>query len=384
MLKAIEIQNYKSIRKLKINLGRVNLLIGENGCGKSNIIESVCIAAAAEADKLDNNFLTSRGIRVTSPILMRSNFNESDSCEPVVIELTNFEDERVSYRLQNLNEFYSQWTCDNKFFPDVQSFAGIEEELLALKKPNSNNVSISEVEELLKRAVTMRKSLDFESDRVNDFVIYSPENSALRNFYQEGQLEPLGINGAGLLKLLKVINETDSEGLSDIKNALELFDWYEDIKIPSDIDELNDKVEIKDRYIKSVIDQRSANEGFLFVLFYFALIVSKDTPKIFAIDNVDTSLNPKMCTKMMRLITKLAEKYGKQIFLTTHNPAVLNGINIRDENQKLFVISRNNSGETIAKNISSKKEFKSADGGSIKFSEAFLRGYLGGLPKGFN
>mgnify|MGYP000503452180 FL=1 len=50
----------------------------------------------------------------------------------------------------------------------------------------------------------------------------------------------------------------------------------------------------------------------------------------------------------------------------------------------LFVVSRNNKGQTLVKNIPSKKAFKSLDGGDVKFSEAFLRGYLGGLPKGFN
>ena len=219
--------------------------------------------------------------------------------------------------------------------------------------------------------------------KIKSFVIYSPENTALRNFYEEGQLEPLGINGAGLLKLLKVINKTDKEALKDIKDALNLFSWYGGISIPSVLDKSNDKVEIKDRYIDSIIDQRSANEGFLFVLFYIALIVSKDTPEIFAIDNIETSLNPKLCTKLMKLIADLSEKYNKQVFLTTHNPAILDGLNIKDTKQKLFVVSRNNKGHTTIKNIPDKKEFKSIDGNAIKLSEAFLRGYLGGLPKGF-
>lgn len=381
MLNAVEVKNYKSIQKLNLELGRVNLFIGENGCGKSNVIEALCLASAAEADKLDNNFLSSRGIRVTNSKLMRSNFDTSNCNRPIDITIKAEDNtETCRYSLENDNEPYSKWTY-NKGFPFSRYIVKEIFEDLHSRNPSKDVDSLLEIltERLSKREIKT-SSLEWFSN----FVIYSPENSALRNFYEEGQLEPLGVNGAGLLKLLKVINENDEEALLDIKKALNLFGWYKDIKIPSNFNKSNDKIEISDRYISSIIDQRSANEGFLFVLFYVSLIVSKDTPKVFAIDNVDASLNPKLCTKLMRVLVDLSEKYHKQIFLTTHNPAILDGLNIRKEDQKLFVVSRNNKGHTLVKNIPSKKEFKSLDGDDIKFSEAFLRGYLGGLPKGFN
>ncbi|MDM8528522.1 AAA family ATPase [Anaerolineales bacterium HSG24] len=37
MIKQIRIENYKSIQKLKLELGRITVLIGENGSGKTNI-----------------------------------------------------------------------------------------------------------------------------------------------------------------------------------------------------------------------------------------------------------------------------------------------------------------------------------------------------------
>lgn len=37
----IEIENYKSIKKCKLNLKQLNALIGENGCGKTNIISAI-------------------------------------------------------------------------------------------------------------------------------------------------------------------------------------------------------------------------------------------------------------------------------------------------------------------------------------------------------
>jgi AAA15 family ATPase/GTPase len=66
MIRQLHINNYKSLFDLTLEVGRFNVLIGENGCGKSNILEAITFAGAAAADKLDNEFLVSRGIRVTA------------------------------------------------------------------------------------------------------------------------------------------------------------------------------------------------------------------------------------------------------------------------------------------------------------------------------
>ena len=69
MIRKVRVTNYKSIPDLTVDLGRVTVLIGANGSGKSNILEAIALASAASQNKLDNEFLTSRGIRVTETAL---------------------------------------------------------------------------------------------------------------------------------------------------------------------------------------------------------------------------------------------------------------------------------------------------------------------------
>jgi hypothetical protein len=67
--------------------------------------------------------------------------------------------------------------------------------------------------------------------------------------------------------------------------------------------------------------------------------------------------------------------------VTTHNPAVLDGLDLHDDEQRLFVIDRNQDGFTKARRVHPPKP---VDGEPpMKLSEAFLRGYIGGLPKNF-
>ena len=89
---------------------------------------------------------------------------------------------------------------------------------------------------------------------------YSPENTALRNFYKEGQIEPLGINGEGLLKLLKVIQSKSDEQRQEIHACLQLFDWYDELEIPKDLSTSEDKVTITDRYLTQVFDPRRQDD----------------------------------------------------------------------------------------------------------------------------
>ncbi len=393
MITKLEIHNYKSLNDLTLEVGRFNVLIGENGCGKSNLLEAIAFVAAAALWELDNEFLVSRGIRVTEPELMRSAFDSENLSAPIKIKLS-FNNIFIpqEYEFIHDNQPYSKWTRKgvqlSEFAPAWQILSKnsktLSEEKTRIKDELLDVAAkfFFDGDETKAKNYLMCSENFVDNDNLKNFLIYSPENTALRNFSKEGQIEPLGINGEGLLKLLKVTKNNSPEQWEEIQDSLELFDWFGEIELP-DISSNDDQVSITDRYLTRVIDQRSANEGFLFVLFYIALMVSEYTPKIFAIDNIDTSLNPKLCTKLIKVLINLAKKYDKQVFVTTHNPAILDGINLGDDEQRLLVVSRNKLGHTNFKRIELADKPRSSNNEDLKLSEAFLRGYLGGLPKGF-
>jgi len=387
MIEKIHIQNFKSIYDLELEVGRVNLFIGENGSGKSNLLEALVFVSASESNMLANEFLVSRGLRVPEPELMRSAFAEEDKEFSIDIDISFSNKSIRNYVLNHSNSNYGEWEdarlntryqleSELRLNIDLQKNETLASKLSLTKKEIDKKV------DKLKSDLEKEKTIDFY---IKNFIIFSPEYEILRNFYNEGQIQPLGVKGEGLFKLLKVVNNyEDKNYINTIIESLQLFDWFDNIIIPDELAFGEKKLIIEDKYLYKEIDQRSTNEGFLFILFYVTLIVAKETPKAFAIDNIDSFLNPKLCTELMRLVVKLAKKYDKQIFLTTHNPAILDGINLNDEEQKLFVVSRKKlTGYTRTREITVENKPKSATNQPLKLSEAFLRGYLGGLPKGF-
>jgi len=388
MIGEVRIQNYKSIQKLKLELGRVTVLIGENGCGKSNILEAIALASAAANDKLDNEFLAARGIRVTEPRFMRSAFDKENLAKDISIELIQNDQEQFSCILQNDNSPYSQWV--SKIFC-VNSETSLKDAInLLIQKHGGRQKlkSLLEEETELSEQVFSNFIKDAESFipilHLNEFIIYSPENPALRTFEKEGQIQPLGINGEGLFKLINFLSADNPDKLNQIKENLRLIDWFKDFEVPQNLAAMQTSIQITDRYLDtdlSYFDQRSSNEGFLFLLFYFTLFISDITPKFFAIDNIDASLNPRLCRRLIQELVELAKKHDKQVILTTHNPAVLDGLDLDDDEQRLFVISRNQLGYTKATRILKPQPLEGQE--LVKLSEAFLRGYIGGLPKNF-
>lgn len=401
MIRTVEVFNYKSIPKLTLELGRVSVLVGANGSGKSNILEAITLASAAADDKLDNEFLISRGIRVTETQFMRSAFRKlppppevfqisipEDEAPTVVTVPASRESIRVSVRGDSDIKFncelvvdedasYPKWT---QHLPKkVSKFVeGLSDPGLTEKQ----RVTMEFLKPLLEQLVANERTRN--AGTLAGFLMYAPENSSLRTFQSEGQILPLGIRGEGLFAHLKALNtEKNRSRLVKLKDKLRLIEWYETFEIPDDIKHGDRSIRIRDRFLKakSLFDQRSANEGFLFLLFYLVLFISPDTPAFFSIDNVESSLNPKLCVALIQQIVSLAKEYDKQVVLTTHNPAILDGLDLHDDEQRLLIVERNKEGHTNVRRVQAPRLEKDQD--SVNLSEAFIRGYIGGLPKNF-
>ena len=392
MISQLLVKNFKSIQELEMDLGRVTVLIGANGCGKSNILEAIALCSAAAADKLDHEFLASRGIRVPDdPHFMRSAFEAKHTEEDITISVAERRNEKLdtddtakgatSFRciLQNENNSsYSAWRdVDPKFIGSVGKILRYLEQQKVQNTTGETEITKDMLRPLFEEQI--------QSLNLDGFLIYSPENTSLRTFETETQIQPLGIKGEGLFRLLTVLSSQENkEHLEEIKKRLALLDWFDDFEVLSGNSTGARTLNIKDRFLDnslSYFTQKSANEGFLFLLFYFTLFISKETPSFFAIDNIDASLNPKLCSQLVKELVDLAKTHNKQAIVTTHNPAILDGLDLNDDEQRLFVVSRNKLGHTKVKRIT--KQAALPDQKPVRLSEAFLRGYLGGLPGNF-
>ena len=435
MLYTIFVKNYKSIHKVDIDVGTFNVLIGENGAGKSNFLEALASYSAIVANNFSNEFMLSRGIRVVEPTDIFSCFNgktedsvtiitgdtsryasfitisldQNEPFSPLKYDYQIFhnslnEIDNDDFEVLNVRELKDNFLKEKIEQVTKQEFGSVESfqsELDYILKSISSAIHDeknynSDKKEKVKRVSKyinvlgeIKKNVfdiyhNSEKHKYKNFVVYSPELSSLRVFSSESQIEPLGVNGEGLLRLLQVMQEHEPENFAKVCKTVEMFQWVEKIIIDEESSNLEHRVKIVDRFMGRTIDHRSANEGFLFVLFYAALFSSKFTPQSFAVDNIDASLNPHLCTILIKELVALAKENGKQAFVTTHNPAILDGLNLHDDEQRLFVVERDDEGATQLRRVGIDDLPKAKrNGETIKLSESFMRGHLGGLPTNF-
>lgn len=395
LLEKITIKNYKSIFEETIELGKFNVFIGVNGCGKTNILEAIATVGSSLASELTFEGLYSRGVRMARPNLTISSFLNTPKEESINISL-QFNDNGITNQYESSlvpddpNDFYTKWR-DVKLedFNQMNLVVKWIEDIYQAKGQISEKELLVELNTLLKNNTSDFNKINYHKS-LSDYAIFDLNTKSLRGVIPaDSRKTPLGINGEGLDLLIANFNSYEKEYL---KKCQIFFDWLDTIY--SDKDE-KAKVEglklgrssstlyFTDRFMQkqnNTFSAENSNEGILHVLFYIALFISNKTPNIFAIDNIETALNPRLCQTLITELVKLSKERGKQALITTHNPAVLDGLNLSDDDQRLFEVYRDSEGKTRARRIKFKSDLSNKP---FKLSEMWLKGSLGAVPINF-
>ena len=229
-----------------------------------------------------------------------------------------------------------------------------------------------------------------------NYAIYQPFTAALRGILSDPQQSiPVGLSGGRLAEAIEeLIREEDGDLLlgagSDVylDDVLELIDWADSINVASPTKErVNSAIpvsrrvlEFKDRYMQ---DQRrftayDASEGTLYVLFMYCLALHPKAPLVFAVDNFDQAMHPRLAKEVMKSISKIIIQQGKTVFLTTHNPLVLDGLDLNNEDIRLFTLNRmQKSGFVSIERITVRNELVKE---RLPLSQLWTTGRIGGVP----
>ncbi|MDI9223238.1 AAA family ATPase [Pantoea sp. EA-12] len=400
ILKSIKISGFKSILEEDIEFGRINVFIGNNGAGKSNLLESIAVASASIEGSVDYERLARRGARLSAPEIFRSSFKNKTrkALFRIAIETESYlysmgisPKEGFAYHSESLKEKKTEKQLAGR------SNNGARLDGIAVPAKIDRESSIVSLYNTLHNEFN-------ELDGIKNFAIYSPSTPILRGVSSDGSNKaPLGLYGGRLAEALKeILMNVDKRKrhIDELRRFFKLMDWFQYISSTSDIDEKlasehislgRSVLEYTDKYMKKNFNSLYAydvSEGALYILFTLLLLIHEDSPDIVAIDNIDSALNPGLIRTLMSQIVEIVEeKKQKQIFLTTHNPITLDGIDLFNDEHRLFVVERDREGLTKVRRINppsgtTKKEWEEKYFG-MKLSEIWLSGAIGGIPHGF-
>ena len=392
MIDRLEIHDFKSIRELKLDLGQVNIFLGANGSGKSNILEALGVVSAASYGIVDDESLQRRGVRPGVPRMYKTSNKYFQRAQQIAFSVNGH---GCEYRISLLNPLDSprpQWDYKTETFKDQHAKI-----LSATGVRSAKNKASGRMPALV-------HSLDDNSEEycfleeLRNYAVYNPNTPMLRGIEGDPQTRmPVGLSGGGLadgfLNLMQKARNNDD--LQDfIDDLLSMFDWVKSVNSEMNISSILSKsvarpkrvITFIDRYMKensNKLTAYDASEGVLFAIFLMVLCLSEDGPRVFSVDNIDQALNPRIVRSLViHLHNWFADLLpDKQILCTAHNPAILDGIDFSDDIIHLFTVDRDNKGlSRVNRVLITDAMQKKAREKNISMSQLWMEGYLGGVP----
>lgn len=389
-LKRISIGNFKSLYDISFEPGKINVFIGANGSGKSTVLEAIGLLSAAMTDRVDAASLQRRGVRLSVPTLYKSNFKDIKRRNPTINLSLEWNDNDTKHDFRYDVHLTTPTDTDywkyhsEAFFQDGIPKWGRSN---ASRQQSNNYIGFFLIDD----------DKELENGRkiaraLSNYGIFQPNTMTLRGTIPDpSQSAPLGLNGGRLAESIKELLSTDDDDVKfgDIlmDDVLEMIDWASNISvnapkknnINANIPTTRQVIEFADRYMKdsAQFTGYDASEGALYVLFMLALAMHRQGPAIFAVDSFDHALNPHLAKKMTEVFCNEIIKNGKTAFLTTHSPLVLDGLDITNDDIRLFAVDRNSKGHSQITRITVSKELLE-EGQSL--SRLWINGRLGGVP----
>lgn len=397
MLNRIHIKGFKSIADADIELGRVNVFIGTNGAGKSNLLEAIAMLSSSFEGGIDYERLSRRGARLSSPEIFRSSLKYKDRLNTFSIE-AEIGEMIYNSKVSSVDKF--NYHSESLLTKEGRKLAGRSNvgariDGLPLKGRLDPTKSIIGAYRAFGEDASTRILLE----DIEKYGIYSLSTPILRGVAEDkSQKSPLGLYGGRLAEALREVSRQDQG--ENLTRFFALLDWFRSIGVSDNVNPMliSDKVTLgrsvvtyRDRFMKSNFDHLygyDVSEGALYVLFVLVLLTHKEAPNVFALDNVDNALNPGLVRELMNHIIEIVcTSPSKQIFITSHNPTTLDAVDIFNPDHRLFVVQRMEDGQTEFKRIEPPagmtKEGWQEQYFGLKMSEIWLSGAMGGLPSGF-
>lgn len=290
----LEIENFKSIRSMKLKPKRVNVFIGEPNSGKTNILEALSLQSVAAIEqtffkkiiRVKQGYELFHNQNTESPIRIDNNLYLS-----IFETKMNFDGSLSSYNYEySLINYYQSQITGNTLSFDL------------------SNISYERSTRFAKKNTQFQEKFDISSNIL--FYKYNDDIQFSLNYGTYLQ-PPYGSNLIHLLITNKELRESISSTLKAVNLSLRVVQHTNQIEIIDEVDG-----------VSFVYTFSSLSETIRRQIFYSSILTScKDN--IILLDEPDTHSFP-------AYVKQFAEEIGinndNQFFITTHNPYLLGSI----------------------------------------------------------
>jgi predicted ATPase len=357
-IKQLRIEGFRSLKNVTWEPGDLNILIGPNGTGKSNLLrflELMSVAAKGDLSKYIQS-LGGMGAIVWDGRAPHVSFSlacsDSEAFDSYELELLYFSFTNlylINREVLTGRERKKSETGEiihrepNKSLYRKKILGGTRE--ISPEKINSQETILSSASEFFDFTVGFKKYL-------SSFAIYQDvqvhQDARVRKPSVSRLEKRVDSDGQNLISVLHTLYTTDREFERSVDRAMQAAfgDDYEKIVFPPAADQL---IQMRVRWKSLKREQPAADlsDGTLRFLFLITALAGPDPPPVMAIDEPETGLHPGMLPIIAEYAVEAATR--AQLILTTHSPQLLDAFT--DKNPTTTV-TKWVDGETVLQNLS--------------------------------
>ncbi|PWK79732.1 putative ATPase [Mucilaginibacter oryzae] len=313
-LKNITVRGYKSIAEQSIQLSDINVLIGQNGAGKSNFISLFRFLRNIIERRLRNVSLKAGAENLL--------YYGSKTTAEITIDL-NFDPNYYYLKLQPAND-------DSLFI----AFENCAYRGRGYMNPYITGISADEKESNLSAQAKTYKIAEHVYDVLRDWRVYhfhdTSESAGVKKYGSLADSKFLFEDASNLAAFLYVLKNTQYGFYERIVKTIQLVvPFFDDFVLrPNPLNEENIRLEWVDRYSDKTFTANELSDGSLRFICMATLLLQKDLPKLILLDEPELGLHPSAITILSGLLKKASKR--SQVIISTQSVSLVNEFDAED------------------------------------------------------
>lgn len=388
-IKRIKAENFKSYKKVDIELNNLNFIIGGNASGKSNYVNILKFFNDIIYYGLDDAILLQGGIkylfnsnsRKNSSILLYLELNlekeENDMLRvlhsenqlylPNTLKYTlkikpnekgegyKINNEKIEINFELLEKNKEDYILKDSYnlIVNKDNNGKIADNFNSKNHNNDEFMTLNFIKHFIKRGDVLLTSffsafgIFYKYD--SKIKIYNFDVNLLKSPSSIVGRSELEENGSNLVNIIQQLlkNKTKKEKLNKLIKVI--LPFIDDIKVENNV---NKSVffKVKESYNKKEFPSYMLSDGTVNILAIIIALYFQDNNDIIVMEEPERNIHPKLLSILVSILSDVSEK--KQIFITTHNPFIVKEANLED----IFLVSRDSGGiSEISKPINDKR-----------------------------
>lgn len=375
-IKKIKAENFKSYKKVDVELNDLNFIIGGNASGKSNYVNILKFFNDIIYYGLDDAILLQGGIkylfnsnsRKNSSILLyfeidleeeeKSIFeilpSEKNLYLPSLLKYTlkvkpnekgegyKVSNEKIEIKFEQLKKDKDKIYVNDSFNLNVNKDSNCKIiDNLNNKNNNDEFLTLNYIEHFIKRGGNLLYNF-FSAFGIfyrydSKIKIYNFDVNLLKSPSSIVARSELEENGSNLVNIIQQLlkNKAKKEKLNKLIKMI--LPFIDDIKIENNV---NKSVffKVKESYNKKEFPSYMLSDGTVNILAVIIALYFQDDNDIIVLEEPERNIHPKLLSTLVNILSDVSQK--KQIFVTTHNPFIIKEAKLED----VILVSRDNNG----------------------------------------